>query len=86
MLSLIIIFKLCEFNVNLCTLCYVSYKKYPHPLRCSYQVIKDISLVNVDGDECLKLGSLVLSELLGSDVNQGVQHLHEVLVSRCHDL
>ena len=32
-LSTIIIFKLCKFSVNLLTLCFLSYKKYIHPLR-----------------------------------------------------
>ena len=32
-LSTIIIFKLCKFSVNLWTLCFLSYKKYIHPLR-----------------------------------------------------
>ena len=32
----IIIFKLCKFNVNLWTLCFVSYKKYPDPLTVVY--------------------------------------------------
>ena len=30
--STIIFFKLCKFNVNLWTLCFLSYKKYPDPL------------------------------------------------------
>ena len=29
----IIIFKLCKFNVNMWTLCFVSYKKYPYPIK-----------------------------------------------------
>ena len=33
-LSTIIIFKLFKFNGNLWTLCFVSYKKYPDPLKC----------------------------------------------------
>ena len=32
-LSTIIIFKLCKLSVNLWTLCFLSYKKYIHPLR-----------------------------------------------------
>ena len=35
------IFKLCGFNINLWTLCFVSYKKYPDPLKmfCTVYII-----------------------------------------------
>ena len=39
-LSAIIICKLCEFNVNMWTLCFVSYKKYPDPLNYKVQIVK----------------------------------------------
>ena len=35
-LSIILCFKWCKLNGNLSTLCFVSYKKYPDPLRGSF--------------------------------------------------
>ena len=50
----------------------------------TYQIIKDISLVNVDGDQCFILSSLHLRQIFNGDVNQCVQHLQEVLVGFLH--
>lgn len=52
----------------------------------TYQVIKDIPLMDVDGDKSLKLGSFILGEFLSGHINQHVQHVNEVLVGGCHDL
>ena len=58
-------------------------------LYCLYgthHVIKDIPLVNVDGDEGLELHTLHLLQVLSGDCNEGVQHLEEVRIGLSHDL
>ena len=37
-LSSVIIFKLCKFNVNLWTLCFLSYREYIDPLSTAYKI------------------------------------------------
>lgn len=41
----------------------------------TYQVVKDIPLVHMNGDESLKLGPLHFVQVLGSLVNQRVQQV-----------
>ena len=52
----------------------------------NYQIIKNVLLVYVYGDERLKLGALDLGQVGGGDVNQLVQQLAEPLVGRLHHL
>lgn len=52
----------------------------------TYQVTEDVLLVDVDGDERLVLGSLVLAQLFGRHVNELVEEVQELLVGRLHDL
>lgn len=52
----------------------------------THHVIEDIPLVNVDGDESLKLYTLHLLQVLSGDCNEGVQHLEEVCIGLSHDL
>ena len=55
-------------------------------LHATYQVIEDIPLVDVDGDEGLKLHALHLLQVLSGHSNEGVQHLKEVCIGLGHDL
>ena len=48
--------------------------------------MEDVSLVKVDRDERLKLGSLDLCQFLCRHVDERVKDLLEVVVSRLHDL
>lgn len=52
----------------------------------TYQVIKDISLMDVNGDEGLKLCPLIFGEILSGHIDQQVQDIQEVLVGIGHDL
>lgn len=55
-------------------------------MNAVYQVIKDVFLMNVNGNECFKLGSLNTSEFLSRNVNQLVQYVKEFLIRRLHHL
>ena len=52
----------------------------------TYQFIKNVSLMHVDGDEGFKLDTFYFSQFLCSDFNQLVQHVQEKLISLIHDL
>ena len=52
----------------------------------SYQLVEDVSLVNVDGDQSFKLHSLHFGQIPSGDVNQLVQNVQEELVCLTHDL
>lgn len=53
--------------------------------RKSYQIIKDVSLMYVNRDKCLKLGPLHLGQFLSRNLNQWVQQIQELLVRRGHN-
>ena len=48
--------------------------------------MEDVSLVKVDRDERLKLGSLDLCQFLCRHVDERIKDLLEVVISRLHDL
>jgi hypothetical protein len=47
--------------------------------------MKDISLMKMDSDECLKLSSLDLGEVLRRHVDEGIKYVEEDLISGAHD-
>lgn len=51
----------------------------------NYQVVKDVSLMKMDSDECLKLSSLDLGEVLCRHVDECVEYIEEDLISGAHD-
>ena len=51
----------------------------------AYQSVEDVSLVEVGGDQGLKLCAVNLGEWFGGHVNESGQHLLEVVVSGLHD-
>ena len=51
-----------------------------------YQIIEDISLMHVDGDEGLVLNPLHLAQVLRRHGDERVEHLEEVGVGGSHDL
>ena len=51
-----------------------------------HQVIEDVPLVHVDGDEGLVLDPLHLAQVLSRHGDEGVEHLQEVGVGGSHDL
>ena len=55
-------------------------------LLSTYQVVEDVPLMDVNGNERLVLGTLDLGQVLQCHVNQAVQHLQERLVGGGHDL
>lgn len=52
----------------------------------THQIIKDVALVYVNGDEGLKLDPGKLAQVLGGLLYQQVQHVQEPLVGGRHDL
>ena len=48
--------------------------------------MKDVPLMKVDGNECLILGTLNLSQLFCRHFDEHVQDFLEVVVGRLHDL
>lgn len=46
----------------------------------THQLVKDVSLVHVDGDERLILGPLVSAQISGRHVDQLVQEVEELLI------
>lgn len=52
----------------------------------AHQLVEDVSLVHVDGDERLILGPLVSAQISGRHVDQLVQEVEELLIGRVHDL
>ena len=52
----------------------------------SDQVIEDVSLVDVDGDECLVLDALHLAQVLSGHLDQCGQHIQEESVGLAHHL
>ena len=52
----------------------------------AYQIFKDVSLMYVDGNECLKFGSLHLGEVKGRLTDECVEQGEEGLVRLLHDL
>ena len=50
-----------------------------------HQLIKDVPLMNMDGDECFKLGSLHFGQVPGGLSNQLIQKFQERLVGGHHD-
>ena len=52
----------------------------------THQVIKDVTLVHVDGDERLKLGSLHLGQLFRGLGDESVEQLQEGIIGGRHDL
>ena len=53
---------------------------YPH------QVMKDISLMEMNGDERLELSSFNLGQVLRCHVNECIQHVQKDLIGGTHDL
>lgn len=51
-----------------------------------HQLVEDVSLVDVDGDERLILGPLVSAQISGRHVDQLVEEVKELLIGRLHDL
>ena len=47
--------------------------------------MKDISLMQMNSDECLELSSLYLGEVLCGHVDEGIENVKEDLVSGSHD-
>ena len=47
--------------------------------------MEDVSLMEMDGDECLKLPSLDLGEVLRCHVDESVENVKEDLISGAHD-
>ena len=52
----------------------------------THQLIEDVLLVNVDGDECLVLGPLVSTQVPGRHVDQLVQKVQKLLIGGLHYL
>ena len=52
----------------------------------SYQVMKDVSLMQMNCNECLKLSSLYLGEILCGHIDESIQYVQKDLVSGAHDL
>ena len=52
--------------------------------RMADQIIEDVSLMNVDGDEGLILDSLNLTEVLSCHFNQCIEQIQEESVCLCH--
>lgn len=52
----------------------------------THQLVEDVSLVDMDGDERLVLGPLISAQLSGCHVNQLVEQIQELLIGRLHDL
>ena len=52
----------------------------------SYQIIKDISLMYMNSNQCLKLPPLHLGEIACGLLNQEVKELQESLVGLLHHL
>lgn len=52
----------------------------------THQLVKDVSLVDVDGDERLVLGPLVSAQLPGRHIDQLVEEVQELLIGCLHDL
>lgn len=55
-------------------------------VHLTYQIIKDVPLMDMNGDKGFKLDTFHLSQFLCSHLNQLVQHGQEKLVSLIHDL
>ena len=51
-----------------------------------YQCMEDVSLMKMDGDKGLELGTLDLSQFFCCHIDQHVQDLLKVVVSCLHDL
>lgn len=47
--------------------------------------MEDVSLVEMDSDESLKLSPLNLGEVLRCHVDEGIENVKEDLISRAHD-
>lgn len=50
----------------------------------SYQVIKDVSLMDMDGHKGLKFRPLHLRQLLSRNIDQGVQQVQKLLIGGRH--
>lgn len=74
--------------------CMNSYKRFKYTVNHSgtveadytHQIIKDVFLVDVDGDQSLILGAFVPGQVSGRHINQLIQDVHELLVGSLHDL
>ena len=51
-----------------------------------YQVVEDISLMQVNGDECLKLSPFDFGEVLRCHIDKSIEHVQEDLISGGHYL
>ena len=51
-----------------------------------YQVVEDVSLVNVDGDERLKADGVNLAEVARRLRDQHVENFQKMLIGRLHQL
>ena len=51
----------------------------------TYQIVKDVSLVKVNGDKCFILDSVYLVQFLRRHFNERVQNVKKVLISSTHD-
>lgn len=52
----------------------------------THQLIKDVSLMDMNGDKRLIFGPFVLAQLLGRHVDQLIEKVQELLICRLHDL
>ena len=57
------------------------------PLALStYQLVKNVPLMDVNGDKGLKLSTFHFGQFLCRNFDQLIQHAHEKLISFFHDL
>lgn len=52
----------------------------------THQLVEDVSLMDVNGDERLVLGPLVPAQVPGRHVDQLIEKIQELLVGCLHDL
>lgn len=49
------------------------------------QIIEDVPLMDMDGDQCFILHPLEFGQVLSSDLNQGIQDVQEEGIGLHHD-
>ena len=55
-------------------------------MKRTYQVMEDISLMEMNGDECLELPTTDLCQVSSGHIDESIQHLQEHLISTDHYL
>lgn len=58
----------------------------PNLRLSAHQLVEDVPLVDVDGDERLILGPLISAQIPGRHINQLIEEVEELLIGRLHDL